>query len=680
MDEETIAGFEKTFGASSESAVIAGFSASGSATVNLGSAAFDIRNAIGLGDVEMLGKLWTKPGQGSPYRTEKVLKLSLDVREPMTVPAWQQYDPQALYSSYQRDFKETQEQAGGSPLVTYEWSVRAAQQNFGSDAHLDLVAFGVNLQGELDQGAQAVNQRGAILQSRYWPTEAYPAITASLFPNQSWVSILSQWGYNATGPIGEGAHQAVTVVESAGNTLIHAGQAGLNIAEGGLSSCGQVISSWASSAMSGLDIPNPLGRIHPMDGGGATAYLPPDGASNYVYGIGGIYRFASTNSLNGPATLSITYNNADVAGLDPTTLQIYQLPDGTNRWRLIGGTVETVSKTVTATITNLGTYAVAPPLPTGDLQLTSGATALPADGVSQMTVVVTNLVLNTGDVATQQWLFTATAIGAQILNPDCDTSLPGIQVVSTNGTVTLSIQAPPGGTAAQISLASVAGDAFGSVTINLIDTNPPASPTNVVVTAGESRIWVAWATNSEPDLAGYRVYYRMGQSGPPYDGTAAVEGNSSPVQITGTNCCLLRGLALGSNYFVTVSAVDSSGNESPLATPMQVTTTQAPPAAPTGVAARFGSDGTNFLMWALSEDDGYNDRDVIRYDILRAVLPGGSYAKVGEAPAGIGLFCGASLSVPSTQYVAYAVSAVASNGLASAQALGVQQRISLWSK
>jgi hypothetical protein len=54
---------------------------------------------------------------------------------------------------------------------------------------------------------------------------------------------------------------------------------------------------------------------------------------------------------------------------------------------------------------------------------------------------------------------------------------------------------------------------------------------------------------------------------------------------------------------------------------------------------------------------------------LRAVLPGGSYAKVGEAPAGIGLFCGTNLSVPSTQYVAYAVSAVASNGLASAQAL-----------
>ena len=671
VDGEAIGGFEKTFGASTESAVITGVSASGSATVNLGSSVFDIGNAIGLGDVEMLAKLWTKEGQGRPYRTEKIQKLSLDVGEPMTVPAWQQYDPQALYSSYQRDFKETQDQSSGNPLVTYEWSVCAAQQNFGLNLNLDVVAFGVNLHGELDQGAQAVNQRGAILQSRYWPTEAYPAITATLFPNQSWVSILSQWGYNATGPIGQAVHEGVTAVETAGNTVIQAGQATLNVVEGGLSSGVQVVSSWASSVMSDLNIPNPLGRIHPLDGGSGTTwtYLPPDGASNYVYGIGGIYRFESTNSLNGTATLSISYSNADVVGLDPETLQIYQLPDGTNRWRLIGGTVDTVSNTVTATITNLGTYAVASPLPAGDLQLIPSTSALPADGVSQMTVVVSNLVLNTGNVATQQWLFTATAIGAQILNPDCDTNLPGIQVISTNGTVTLSLKAPPGGTVAQISLESVAGDAFGSVAINLVDTNPPATPTNIVVTAGQSRIWVTWATNSEPDVAGYRVYYRTGQNGPPYDGTAAVEGNPSPMQITGTNCCLLRGLALGTNYFVTVSAVDSAGNESPLGTPIQVTTAQAPPAAPTGVAARFDSDGTNFLMWALSEDDGYNDRDVIRYDILRAVLPDGSYEKVGEVAAGIGIYTESNLTVAPTQYVGYAVIAVASNGLTSAQAL-----------
>jgi hypothetical protein len=77
-------------------------------------------------------------------------------------------------------------------------------------------------------------------------------------------------------------------------------------------------------------------------------------------------------------------------------------------------------------------------------------------------------------------------------------------------------------------------------------------------------------------------------------------------------------------------------------------------------------------MWVLSEDDGYNDRDVVRYDVLRAVLPGGSYVKVGEMPAGLGLYSGTNLSVAPTQYVGYAVSAVAGNGSSSALVLATR--------
>jgi hypothetical protein len=285
-----------------------------------------------------------------------------------------------------------------------------------------------------------------------------------------------------------------------------------------------------------------------------------------------------------------------------------------------------------------------------------------------MTITVTNLMLNTGNAATQQWAFTATAAGVTILNQDTDASTPGVQVYSTNGAITLKLLAPQGGNVAHVSLASVAGDAFGSTAINLLDNTAPAAPTGVSVTAGQSRIWVSWQTNSEPDTAGYRVYYRLGQVGPPWDGTAAVEGTASPVMLTGTNW-LLRGLLPGTNYFVAVSAVDTTGNESPLSAPIQVTTTPAAPAPPTAVAARFGPDGTNILMWALSEDDGYNDRDVVRYDVLRAVVPGGSYVKVGEASAGVGLYTETNTAVGSTQYVGYAVTAVATNGLSSSQTL-----------
>ena len=626
--------------------------------------------------MELVAKSWTRAGQSGPYRAELLRKLSLDAGDQNPVAVWQRYDPQALYGTYEREFTETLAQASGDSTVNYQWSVYAAQQDFGLNLNLDLGVCGVSLEGELDHGAEAVNERGVIERSRYWPTESYPAMTTALFPTQSWLSLLSQWGANAAGPIGQAVQAAATTVENAGNTVVQVAGQGyhgvLNIASGTMAA-GSHLYAWASGGLGGLfGAPRPL-RLDPPQPGGPRAdadYLPPDGANNYSYGIGGIYQFTSSNAFNGTATLTISYAAADVAGLNLADLRIYQLPSGTNRWQLVGGTVDTVSNTVSAVITNLGTYAVAPPLPTGDLQLVLRTNALPADGASQLTVLVTNLMLNTGNVATQQWLFTASADGVQILNPDSDTNIAGLQVVSTNGAVTLLLQAPLGGTVAHISLSSVAGDAHGSTEINLIDSTPPATPTNVVVTAGQSRIWVSWSANAEADLAGYRVYYRAGTPGPPWDGSAAVEGTPSPVTVTGTNC-LLQGLSLGTNYFVAVSAVDTTGNESPLSPPQEVTTSQAAPAPPTSVAVRFGQDGTNILMWALSEDDGYNDRDVVYYDVWRAVLPGGSFVKAGQVAAGIGVFSDTNAVVAPGQYVSYAVTAVASSGASSSSALAL---------
>jgi hypothetical protein len=499
--------------------------------------------------------------------------------------------------------------------------------------------------------------------------ESYPAVSTSLFPQDGILGKELAWIAYASGPIGKALNQVVNSVASAGNTVIQAGQGAVNatfsFGQGVMAGDSQVVSSWVPG-FAGLGV-HPKDKSPPI----ILGPLPPLGASNYIYGLSGIYRFASSNSFNGTGTVAIAYSAAQAAGLYEADFRTYRLDDNTNRWVLVGGMVDMVSNLVSATITNLGTYAVAPPLPTGSLWLQPSTNSLSADGVSQMTVVVTNLLLNTGGSGTQAWLFTASAVGVDILSSDADTNTPGVQVISTNATLTLQLRAPLGGTYASVSLKSVAGDAYGQVGINLTDNTPPATPTNVSVIAGQSRIWVSWSTNSEPDLAGYRVYYRAGAAGPPWDGTATVEGSPSPVQVSGTNV-MLRGLSLGTNYFVAVSAVDTTGNESPLSAAVSVTTSQAVPGAPTGVAARFGSDGTNILMWALSEDDGYNNRDVIRYDVYQAVLPGGTYEKVGEVAAGIGLFAGTNLSVGPTQYVGYGVSAVASNGVSSPLALAIR--------
>jgi hypothetical protein len=44
-------------------------------------------------------------------------------------------------------------------------------------------------------------------------------------------------------------------------------------------------------------------------------------------------------------------------------------------------------------------------------------------------------------------------------------------------------------------------------------------------------ITLRWAANTEPDLAGYNIYYKKGFSGAPYDGVEIDQG-PSPISLT----------------------------------------------------------------------------------------------------------------------------------------------------
>ena len=63
---------------------------------------------------------------------------------------------------------------------------------------------------------------------------------------------------------------------------------------------------------------------------------------------------------------------------------------------------------------------------------------------------------------------------------------------------------------------------------------------------------LSWQPNSEPDLAGYKIYY--GNSGPRIYSIILDVGNVTQYQITG--------LSIGSTYYFAVTAYDESGNES----------------------------------------------------------------------------------------------------------------------
>ncbi len=577
--------------------------------------------------------------------------------------------PAALTGSLLQTFLED-----GTPM-DYETSVYVGVPTSANlDLKLDVVAagLGVEIEGSIERGAEVVGERGKIWQWKRLAQEQYPKPSPSLLPSETILWKEAVWLGNALDPIGYALNEFWHFIAAAGQTIIEAGvgstKATLVIDQGSLPEGSGVVSQYVLTSRGASPAPvAPGGQV--TAAGGSDEPLPPVGADNYVYGLGGVYRFESTNAFNGTGTLTIAYTDADVTNLVELDLRIYRLPDGAKRWELVGGTVNAASNRVTTAITQLGTYAVAPPLPTGDLSLDLSTPAIAADGTSILLAAVTNVLLNTGGVATQAWLFTVYASGLVITNADWDTNLAGVQIVSTNAELLIGLRTPVGGTVGSVSVASVAGDAFGYAEVNLVDGVAPATPTNVTAVAGQSRVWVSWSTNLETDLASYRVYYRAGSNGPPFDGTASVEGSASPVATTATNL-LLRGLSLGNTYYIAMTAVDTSGNESPYSSSVQVTTTQQSPSAPTAVAVRFEPDGTNVLMWALSEDDGYNDRDVARYDVWRAVLPGGAYLKVGEVPAGTGMFSETNTPVAAANYLRYAVTAVDTNGLSSNMILG----------
>ena len=84
-------------------------------------------------------------------------------------------------------------------------------------------------------------------------------------------------------------------------------------------------------------------------------------------------------------------------------------------------------------------------------------------------------------------------------------------------------------------------------------------------------ITLRWAPNTEPDLAGYKIYYKKGFSGTPYDGVDIDQG-SSPIFLTIEDLYdpyyvdpddpefLLTGLDDNEDYFLVVTAID---NEEP---------------------------------------------------------------------------------------------------------------------
>lgn len=92
-----------------------------------------------------------------------------------------------------------------------------------------------------------------------------------------------------------------------------------------------------------------------------------------------------------------------------------------------------------------------------------------------------------------------------------------------------------------------------SFLVNAQDTTPPATPQGVMAFGYEKHVDVEWYDNTEPDLAGYKIYIKSGQN---YNYYTSVNKLKSFISISMN--------LIGIPFSFKVSAFDSSGNESPL--------------------------------------------------------------------------------------------------------------------
>lgn len=141
--------------------------------------------------------------------------------------------------------------------------------------------------------------------------------------------------------------------------------------------------------------------------------------------------------------------------------------------------------------------------------------------------------------------------------------------------------------------------------------------------AGAAQVSLAWDANTEANLAGYRVYYKLGGSGEPYDGDGLDQG-ASPVDVPLTSLAdiqnprvSLSGLVAGT-YYITCSAYDSDGNESGYAEEISHTVAAAdelPPNVPTDLAAVPLNANQTMLTWSPVVDNG--DAGMAGYRVFR---------------------------------------------------------------
>ncbi len=156
-----------------------------------------------------------------------------------------------------------------------------------------------------------------------------------------------------------------------------------------------------------------------------------------------------------------------------------------------------------------------------------------------------------------------------------------------------------------------------SVASEIIDTIPPAPPTGLAATPGDTTVALSWSPSPEADLAGYNAYYRASGA------TTWIKSNAT---LLGTTTHSVTGLTNGLAYEFSVTALDTEPNESAHSAAVSATPVDSTgPAIPSGLAATAGNRSVALAWTANSE------ADLAGYNVYRSDAVAGTYIQINTS-------------------------------------------------
>jgi hypothetical protein len=509
-------------------------------------------------------------------------------------------------------------QTGRPPSISYVKEVHQVDQEEGGEIDLQATVGTSALRVAVAAGKTIDRQKGLVAEQGVWvagafrPLEIYTDDAFTPGTDRTMASLIQEIHDGMGDIVTEAFGYIAERVKEGVETVVTIGKSTLKVAAGsvsqGVKEIGAVVWSWwgPSPSASPLTLPSAEYGVR------AKIATVAQQAARLDYGIGGFYQLMPQGEvLLSPAELTIAYQDEEVTGIDEGTLAVYTYDQATGEWLLVGGTVDAATNTVTARISVLGVYTLAPRIPSGSFGLIPEGTTVPADGVSTVAVVSDTIRNNDGTVVADGTLVTVSSTSGTVEAEDADPTQAGLQVASQGGRVRFRVRAGEVALPAEVTARSVVGKASGQTTVTLTDATPPVAPTGVSAAWDGRAVVVHWRANPEADLAGYRIHYEEGHPGPPYTGTAAPPGRPSPITVGTDTTARVVGLQPGVMYYVVLSAYDLLGNESGYSPEVTV---QA------GVTAVPEETGPvlpgNYRLWP-NAPNPFNAQTLIRYTLPR---------------------------------------------------------------